>query len=139
MHAVVAMRRPSRDELEYERRVLHGELSRWGDWIDRNSDYEGYPGCNILAAYIGGSGGDKRGHRILCRDMPASIWATHARIVLLQEEEQEAVWLLYANRLREDGTLRPLEEKLRVAKISLADHRAMMASARRKIMGIDVK
>jgi hypothetical protein len=136
---VEAKPEPRANDYPYERQVLHGELNRWGGWIERHSDYEGYPGANILVAFLQGRGGGVGGHRVLCLDMPWDIWVTHSRIVTLHEDEQVVVWLLYAKRMKEDGTLWTLDEKLRIARISLADYRNRIASARRKIMGISVE
>jgi len=120
----------------YERHVLNGELNRWGHWIERHSDYAGYPGVNILAAYIGGDGGAKTGHRILCLDMPWEIEVTHLRVLTCTEAEQEAVWIRHVVRLKEDGTLWSLYERLIRVGITEDTYRRRYSRARQRIMGV---
>lgn len=127
---------PTAEDCAYERRVLNAELNRWGHWIEMHSDYEGYPGVNILAAYIGGSGGGSGGHRILCRDMPSAIYATHARVLTLSEPEQEAVWIWYVTRVKPDGTLWSVAERCGRLGITEEVLRKRLSRARQRIMGV---
>lgn len=120
----------------YLLRAVSAELNRWGRWIERHLDYDGYPGVNILAAYIGGSGGKIMGHKILCPDMPPEIYAIHARVLRCSEAEQEALWIRYVPRVKPDGTLWTLSELCRKAGISEDTLRQRVNRAKRRILGI---
>lgn len=119
-----------------ERSALEGELNRWGKWIEDHSDYEGYPGANILIGFLQGRGGGTAGHRILCLDMPVDVYAVHARVIGLPEGWQEALWIYYVTRLKADGTLLTVEE--RCEKIGISDRtlRRRLTFARRRLMGL---
>lgn len=134
--AAVVAAAPAADDYAYERRVLNAELNRWGHWIEMHSDYEGYPGVNILAAYIGGSGGGGAGHRILCLDMPTAIYATHARVLTLSEPEQEAVWIWHVTRVKPDGTLWSVAERCERLGITEEVLRKRLSRARQRILGV---
>lgn len=118
------------------RRALEGELNRWGKWIETHSDYEGYPGVNILVAFLLGRGGGTAGHRILCLDMPTDVYAVHGRVVRLPEEQQEALWLYYVTRLKPNGTLWTLTERCVRAGVSEHQLKVRLTSARERLLGI---
>ena len=118
------------------RRALEGELNRWGRWVETHSDYEGFPGVNILVAFLMGRGGGSAGHKILCLDMPTDVYAVHGRIIRLPENQQEALWLYYVTRLKPDGTLWTLDERCRRASVSSEDLRERLKAARDRLLGI---
>lgn len=124
---------------QYERlyeRALEGELNRWGNWIEKHSDFSGYPGINIIESFIGGGGGGIKGHRILCLEMPTEVYATHGRVLRLEEMEREAIWLRYVTRVKEDGTLWTIRERCALAKITLEEFSKRLERAKEKILGI---
>lgn len=118
------------------RRALESELNRWGKWIERHSDYEGYPGVNILEAFLMGRGGGNAGHRILCLDMPTDVYSVHHRILMLSDTLQEAVWIYYVTRVKADGTLWSMEERCRKTGIEERTLRNRLSDARRQLLGI---
>ena len=99
-------------------RAVHGELDRWGRWIDAHSHYQGYPRDNILVTYIG-SDIVPVGHRVLMQDMPAGIWKTHHRVLKLSEPLRDVVCAWYMARVKEDGTLWKMGEKAEIMGISV--------------------
>lgn len=119
-----------------ERQAVDGELNRWGRWIERHADYEGFPAVNSLVAALQGAGGGQPGHRILCLDMPDNIYATHGRILRLSEREREAVYLFYAVKLKPDGTLWTVTEKCRIYGIQEDSMRRRVSRARHRILGL---
>lgn len=128
------------DFYQYERlyrKALDGELNRWGRWIERHSDYEGYPGANVLVAFLMGRGGSTPGDRILCLDMPTDIYSVHHRVLGLSEALQEAVWIWYVTRLKSDGTLWTVEERCRIADISEETLRQRVKRAKNRILGLE--
>lgn len=126
-------------DVRYERlfrRALETELNRWGRWIERHSDYEGYPGVNILEAFLMGRGGGIAGHRILCLDMPTDVYSVHHRVLMLTDTLQESVWIYYVTRVKTDGTLWTLQERCKVADIEEKTLRNRLSDARRQLLGI---
>lgn len=121
----------------WERHCLNGELNRWGGWIERHSDYEGYPGVNILVAFLQGRGGGAGGHRVLCLDMPWEIYATHARVLTCNESEQEALWIKYVIRMKDDGTFWTIQERLLRMGLSEDTFRRRLSRARQRILGVN--
>lgn len=97
-----------------EKKELNRLLNRWGDWIEKHGDFEGYPGVNILESFIGSDLG-LPGHRILCLEMPPGVYATHQRVLRLPEDEKKAVWLWYVPVMQENGTTRSVRERCRIA------------------------
>jgi hypothetical protein len=120
------------------RQAIDGELNRWGRWIERHADYTGHPSVNCLVAQLYGAGGGTPGHRILCLDMPDHIYATHGRVLRLPEAEKEAVYLFFAIRVKEDGTLWTVTERCRMAGIQEDSMRRRLARARYRILGVTV-
>jgi hypothetical protein len=120
------------------RHAIDGELNRWGRWIERNAEYTGHPSINYLVAQLHGAGGGTPGHRVLCLDMPSDIYATHGRVLLLNESEQESVYLYFAVKLKPDGTLWTVEERCRIYGIKEESLRRRLARARYKILGLPV-
>lgn len=100
------------------RSAVSAELARWGGWIERHMDYEGYPSENFLLAFTHGRGGERPGHRILCHDMPAAIYETHRNVLRLPDQLQEALWIRYVPHVRADGTTWNVGEKCRLADLS---------------------
>ena len=123
---------------EIDRQAIHGELNRWGRWVERHADYTGHASINNLVAALYGAGGGTAGHRILCLDMPDGIYATHGRVIRLPEAEQEAVYLAYAVKLKPDGTLWSMEEKCRIAGIQIDSMRRRLSRAKYRILGTAV-
>lgn len=136
MHAVVAMKSPSRDDLEYERRVLVGELSDWGRWIESHHEFTGHPGVNILVAFLSGRGGGQLGHKILCLEMPTRIYATHQRVIRLPEHEQDAVQIRHVTVMNENGQIMTIAERCLLAGMSEEAYRKRLSRAYQRIMGI---
>lgn len=122
----------------YTRRAIDGELNRWGKWIERHADYSGHPSINAIVAQLYGAGGGSPGHRILCLEMPTGVYATHMRILMLTENEREAVYLYFAVQVKDDGTLWTAQEKCRIYGIKEDSLRRRLARARYKILGIPV-
>jgi hypothetical protein len=120
------------------RQAIDSELNSWGRWIERHADYTGHPSVNALMAQFYGVGGGTPGHRILCLDMPEGIYATHARILMLTENEREAVYLFFAVKLKDDGTVWTITEKARIYGIKEESMRRRLARARYKILGLPV-
>lgn len=133
---MVAVMQMDRRYEQLERRALEGELNRWGKWIERHSDYEGYPRANILIAFLHGRGGGAAGHRILCLDMPTDVYSVHHRILMLTEALQESVWIYYVTRLKPDGTLWTLQERCRRAGVAEEALKQRLKRARNKLLGI---
>lgn len=122
----------------FTRRAIDGELNRWGRWIERHADYTGHPSVNAIVAQLYGAGGGTPGHRILCLEMPTGVYATHMRVLMLTENEREAVYLYFAVQVKEDGTLWTAAEKCRIYGIKEDSLRRRLARARYKILGIPV-
>ena len=118
------------------RQAIDSELNAWGRWVERHADYTGHPSVNFLVAQFYGAGGGTPGHRVLCLDMPTNIYATHARILMLNELEREAVYLYFAVKLKEDGTVWTVAEKSRIYGIKEESLRRRLARARYKILGL---
>lgn len=126
-----------------ERRALEGELHRWGKWSESKLEFDGYPGVNILVAFTNGGGGGTPGHRILCLEMPTDVYSVHQRIVLmLNEEEREAIWLYYVPRVKRRGLICTewlLAEKCERAGLTEVIVRKRCSRARAKLLGIPEK
>lgn len=102
------------------RSALSAELRRWGGWIERHmlSHDDGWPAENFLLAFTHGRGGGIAGHRVLCRDMPESVYETHRDWLRLPEDLGEAIWIRYVPMLRADGTVWTMEQKCALADLS---------------------
>src|SRR5262249_17071544 len=121
------------------RRAIDAELNRWGGWVERHSDYEGYPRTDNIVAFLRGVGGGTPGHRVLCLDMPDSIYAIHGRVLRLPDAEREAVWVFFAFRLKPDGhTFWTLAEKCLLSGIQEDSMRRRIARARYRVAGLPV-
>jgi hypothetical protein len=120
------------------RQAIDGELNSWGRWIERHADYTGHPSVNFLVAQLYGAGGGTPGHRVLCLDMPDHVYATHMRVLMLNENEREAVYLFFAVKLKPDGTLWSVAEKSRIYGIKEDSLRRRLARARYRILGLPV-
>jgi hypothetical protein len=68
--------------------------------------------------------------------MPWDIEVTHLRVLTCTEAEQEAVWIRHVVRLKEDGTLWSLYERLLRVGISEETYLRRYSRARQRIMGI---
>lgn len=133
--------RRARDRLRerLERQELEGELNRWGKWIESHFDYEGYPGVNVIEAYLQGRGGGTGGHAILCLDWPTDVYVVHRRLILVvPDAERESIWLRYCVRLKPDGTLWREEEVAIRAGIELESFRKRIQRAKRRLLGLPV-
>lgn len=119
-----------------ERRELDASLNRWGDWMEKHGDYEGFPSVNILESFIGSDLGAP-GHRILCLEMPIGVYCTHQRVLRLPETEQEAVWLWYVPRMKQNGQIWTIDEKCVLTGINQWALRKRVQRAKWRIMGID--
>jgi len=118
-----------------ERRELNRLLNRWGDWMEKHGDFDGYPSINILESFIGSDMG-MPGHRILCLEMPIDVYATHQRVIRLPEIERVAVWLWYVPLTKENGTIRSISERCEKTGISEENLRKRVSRARQRIAGI---
>jgi hypothetical protein len=118
-----------------ERRELNRLLNRWGDWVEKHMDFDGYPSINILESYIGSDLGAP-GHRILCLDMPTDVYHTHQRVIRLPESEREAVWIAYVPRMKPDGTVWPLRELVRLVNINDDAFHQRLSRAKRRLAGV---
>ena len=120
-----------------ERQALEGELNRWGRWIERHFDYEGYPGVNIIESYLQGRGGGTGGHKILCLDWPSGIYAIHRRLLMVvPDAEREALWMRYCVRLKPDGTLWSETEIALRAGIDIESWRKRIWRAKQRLLGL---
>lgn len=119
-----------------ERRSLNRLLNSWGNWIEKHWNFEGYPGINILEAFIGSDAGAP-GHRILCLEMPIEVYTTHQRVLRLPELEREAIWLWYVPRMKENGTIWSVRERCEVVGISEETLRKRVSRARMRIAGLN--
>lgn len=120
------------------RRAIDSELNQWGAWHERHSDYEGYPGCDNIQAFLNGAGGGTPGHRVLCLDMPIHIYAVHGRVLRLIEEQRLAVYVWYVIRLKEDGTRWGLAEKAEKSGFDPVKLRSLVNDAVRVIAGVEI-
>lgn len=144
MSAVAQVIQFDRRYEKLERRALEGELHRWGRWQESKLGHEeGYQGINILIAYLNGGGGGTPGHRILCLEMPTDVYSVHQRMILvLNEEEREAIWLYYVPRMKWHGlvcTEWMLAEKCERAGLTEVIVRKRASRARAKLLGIPEK
>jgi hypothetical protein len=119
-----------------ERSWLESSLQNWGNWIEQHSDFEGYPRADAIASWLEGGGGGTRGHRILCLDMPSRVYAMHARVLLLGEDERAAIWAEYVPTVKEDGTPWTRPEKWAKLKLSERGYQDRLQRARLAILGI---
>lgn len=119
-----------------ERLQLNASLNRWGDWMEKHGDYEGFAGINILESYIGSDLGTP-GHRILCLEMPVGVYCTHQRVIKLPELEQQAVWIWYVPTMKANGTTYTVREKCLIVGIREDALRQRISRARLRIAGID--
>jgi hypothetical protein len=118
-------------------RAIHGELNRWGHWIESHADYTGFPSANVLVTALMGCGGNQPGHRVLMLDMPVEIWATHHRVLELTEALQDAVIATFVVRLKDDGTVWTWEEKCRKLGVDEGTMRRRIHRAKIRIAGLD--
>jgi len=122
----------------YERAQLERELNQWGRWIEGHYDYKGYPSIDIIERARIGSGGGSQGHKILCLDMPAGIYATHARVLRLPEAEQDAILIRYCVKIKDDGTFWTITDLCIRAGIKLQSFNQRLWRARQRIMGLPI-
>lgn len=122
----------------WERRGLEIELNAWGRWIERTHDYQGYPGMDILTAMFYGAGGNSSDHKILCLEMPIHVYSIHGRLIRLTEKYQEAVYLRYAVRVKEDGSLWTVQELCDHAGIQRESFERRLRRAKNKLLGLDI-
>lgn len=118
-----------------ERRELNRLLNRWGDWVEKHMDFDGYPRANILESYIGSDLGAP-GHRILCLEMPTDVYHTHQRIIRLPQAEREAVWIAYVPRMKANGTVWEVRDLLRLADIDTDAFHQRLSRAKRRLAGV---
>lgn len=120
-----------------EKGELNRLLNRWGNWIEKHADFQGYSRLNILESYIG-SDPVAPGHKILCLEMPHDVYCTHQRIIKLPEVERSAIELFYIPRMKPDGTVWSLHEKCIAMNIDEKEIRIRLKKGRLKIVGIEV-
>jgi hypothetical protein len=74
-------------------------------------------------------------------DMPTAIWAVHARVAMLPDILQEAVYANYMYTCREirPGVFVPweLQEKLEILSVSRETFRKRLYRAKRRVAGLD--
>ncbi len=68
--------------MTYEQSVASSELKYWGYHKGKQFAAEGWAPSNTLAQIMSGRS-DNPGHRILCLDMPASVWPINAAVMRL--------------------------------------------------------
>jgi hypothetical protein len=123
----------------YERNLLRavdGELNRWGKWHEARWDWSSYPKASATENFKTGERASQAGHRILMLDMPVGIWATHHRVMALEEELRELVSAWYIIRVKEDGTAWTPREKSERIGIPLIEWRRLLRAAQMRIAGI---
>ena len=119
-----------------ERAQLNASLNRWGDWMEKHGDFDGYPGVNILESFIGSDLG-MPGHRILCLEMPTGVYCTHQRVLRLPELERQAIWLWYVPTMKGNGTTYTVKEKCLLVGLREDALRQRVYRARLRIAGVD--
>lgn len=119
-----------------ERSALEFSLQAWGEWHERNSDFEGFPRADAIASFIDGAGGSSNGHRILCLEMPKTVRDMNWRVQRLPEHEQIAVWAHYVPCVKENGQVWTPEEKAERLQIRWGTYRTRLTRARFRIMGL---
>jgi hypothetical protein len=118
-----------------ERRELNRLLNRWGDWVEKHLDFDGYPSINILESYIGSDLGAP-GHRILCLEMPTDVYHTHQRVIRLPESEREAVWIAYVPRMKQNGTVWSKHELMGLLDMDTDAFHQRLSRAKRRLAGV---
>lgn len=126
------------DSDRFALRGLEGELHRWGKAIYRHYESEGFPSANVLETFIGGSGGNIPGHRILCLNMPTDIYVVHMRVIRLPTDEQDAMLVWYGVPPKEDGSLWTATEKAFRLGIAERTFRLRRQRAKLRILGLPV-
>lgn len=135
MNAAVQIERsPQLDQ--YERAALRKELGRWGGWMDRQLDYTGHRSIENVAAFVSGGGGGVQGHRVLCLDMPASVWSTNARVNSLRFRQKVGVWTCYVRAILADGSLMPWDDRARRIGVSGSELSRIHTQALMRLAGL---
>lgn len=119
-----------------DKSALEHKLNDWGNWIEQQSDFEGYPRTDPVAAVLDGIGGGQGGHRILCPDPPARLWSINARILRLPEHEQDAINVWYIPKLKPDGSQWSTAEKCERLKCSEDALYKRLSRARMRLLGV---
>lgn len=139
MNAVVVetASRPQMTGLEYS--YVNAKLNAWGHWMERHAEVNGYPRRDNITAYLEGAGGGQGRDRILCTDFrDEEIAKTHLKVLYsMTDAQREAVYLYYVIRMKPDGTLWTLEERLEMAGISKQAFWQRIRAARMRYLGLD--
>lgn len=118
-----------------ERSYVEFKLNEWGEWIWARRHYEGYPTSEVVAAWLDGSGSGTGRDRVLCLEMPYSVFKSHARVLLMTEDLQVVAWANYVPSVREDGTTWALEEKRALLGLSERGYRDRLQRVRLRFLG----
>lgn len=121
-------------------RAVHGELNRWGRWVEARLDYEGYPRASATENFKMGDRTCEPGHRVLMLDMPVDVYATDSRVSRLPEELKRIVWTYYVFTLKPVGnafTTWTFQEKAERLKVPRGTFKQMLYRAKAMIAGLD--
>lgn len=112
---------------------INAALEQWGAWIWENRDYEGYPSCDAITAFIHGAGGGKPGSRILCRDMPKAVTFTHVIYMMLPDHEAAVIFAEYVPGVSENGQFWSRPEKCAALRLNDDTYRKRLYRAKLRI------
>jgi hypothetical protein len=83
------------------------------------------------------------GHKILCAEMPKTVWQVHYHILRLSESHQAALQVFYAVNLKPSGGYWNIYEKAKTMRWSVNALRVKVSRARRilyhRIYGLTVR
>lgn len=90
-------------KMSQEESAVEHELKRWGWWLGIQYAADGYSPTSTLAQLLSGRG-SRIGHRILCKDPPASskFWEYNRTVLKLRRELYEVLVARYAVPCRYD-------------------------------------
>ena len=121
------IRKAQAPSFRYELRTL---LHRWGTFLDATKDRNGYPRAAAFTLVPGGYGG----HRILCADMPKSIFFVNHAILTLARQCQDDLKHWYAWLRDDEGRWLEQDEKARLMGISYPEFRVKVHRAREELL-----
>jgi hypothetical protein len=122
-----------------DRSWLEYRLQLWGDWHEKNADFEGFPRASSIAMFLDGFGGGRFGSRCLLQERSEDVRWVDIRVPRLPTHEQLAVWAHYVPWVKENGQVWTAESKARLLGISWEAYRKRLTRARFRILGYAVK
>ena len=129
----------ARLQAKLEFKALERELYRWGRWVVKHFSHTGHPNMTPEHRASHGGGGGMLGHRILCLEWPDDVYATHHRVLMLSEIEQDVIELKYAICVNEvNGHLWTKADWCQRYGISEDNFRKHLERARKRIQGLPV-